>query len=107
MASVSVGTVFPDISNSTGLLHRKSSPSAPRGRKVSYGTNVECQCDCTSGYRVICPREFGQFELACTTFQCPNCKEQKVGVVPVTVGFTKCKYRFHGIKASKEQYTSE
>ncbi|KAG0069136.1 hypothetical protein BGZ89_003477, partial [Linnemannia elongata] len=28
-------------------------------------------------------------------------------ITPITVGFMQCKYRFHGIKLSGEQYTSD
>ncbi|KAG0197980.1 hypothetical protein BGX33_000193, partial [Mortierella sp. NVP41] len=45
-------------------------------------------------------------ELAESTFKCPNCfKSDKI--VPVTVRFMMCKYRFFGIKANGEQYTSD
>ncbi|KAF9087944.1 hypothetical protein BGX29_000542, partial [Mortierella sp. GBA35] len=51
-------------------------------------------------------RSLETIELAESTFKCPNCfKSDKI--VPVTVRFMMCKYRFFGIKANGEQYTSD
>ncbi|KAF9419684.1 hypothetical protein BGZ76_004223 [Entomortierella beljakovae] len=76
-----------------------------KGRAVGRGTNVECKCECTN-YNVICKRQFGRIELSEAKFKCPNCF-QNYRIVPISVGFTDCKYRFHGIKTTGEQYTSE
>ncbi|KAI8359599.1 hypothetical protein B0O80DRAFT_423508 [Mortierella sp. GBAus27b] len=104
-APVLPGILFTDVSDTKGVGRLEFSTSGPRGRSVSSGTNVECQCNCTPGYRVICQKGFGIVELSSSSFKCPNCRGSEV--VPVTVGFVRCKYRFHGIKATGERYTSE
>jgi hypothetical protein len=82
------------------------SKSAPRGRMSCFGTNVECKCECTPGYRVVCRKNFGTIELSDAKFTCPNCNQDDK-IVPITVGFVRCKYRFHGIKGNGQQHTSE
>jgi len=100
------GIEFVDVSDTSAVRIVKLSKTAPKGRVCAPGTNVECQCECTPGYRVICQQHFGTIELVETLFRCPNC-EQVNKILPVTVGFMECKYRFHGIKQSGEQYSSE
>ncbi|KAG0003449.1 hypothetical protein BGZ79_000846 [Entomortierella chlamydospora] len=97
---------FSDVSDAAGVRKYEFSDSAPPGRVVYPGTNIECSCECTKGYRVICPKYRGVIELSKERFTCPNCDESS-RIVPVTVGFSECKYRFHGIKANGEQYTSD
>ncbi|OAQ22974.1 hypothetical protein K457DRAFT_1885322 [Linnemannia elongata AG-77] len=99
------GIVFSDVSNSSNVRKVKFSDRAPPGRIASPGTNVECNCACTPSHQVICAKKFGSLELVDTTFVCPNCGRHD-RIVPVTVGFMSCKYRFHGIKGTGEQYTS-
>ncbi|KAI7826163.1 hypothetical protein BC939DRAFT_501846 [Gamsiella multidivaricata] len=102
------GVLFADVSDTKNVRNIQFSDRAPRGRAVDNGTNVECRCSCTPKYRVICPKGTGMLELSRSTFCCPNCKQENERVVPVTVGFSNCKYRFHGIKsATGEQYTSD
>ncbi|KAF9145266.1 hypothetical protein BGX21_006956, partial [Mortierella sp. AD011] len=100
------GFNFADVSNVSNVRKRKFSHDAPPGRTVSRGTNVECKCACTPNYRVICEKGFGLMELSEARLCCPNCNKSNK-VTPVTVGFVRCKYRFHGIKENDEQYTSE
>lgn len=99
------GMMFSDVSDTSGIRKVQFSQDAPPGRVASPGTNVECQCECTPGYRVICMKEFNTLELSRATFVCPNCYRCD-RITPITVGFMRCKYRFHGIKLSGEQYTS-
>ncbi|KAF9325711.1 hypothetical protein BGZ91_002271 [Linnemannia elongata] len=99
------GIVFSDVSNSSNVRKVKFSDRAPPGRIASPGTNVECNCACTPSHQVICAKKFGSLELVDTTFVCPNCGRHD-RIVPATVGFMSCKYRFHGIKGTGEQYTS-
>ncbi|KAG0313191.1 hypothetical protein BGZ97_010427 [Linnemannia gamsii] len=101
-----VGTA--SLSGGAGVVGAtiKFSEKAPPGRIGSPGTNVECKCDCTTSHRVICMKSFGTLEIAQAVFVCPNCGLSN-SITPVTVGFILCKYRFHGIKASGEQYTSD
>ncbi|KAF9146252.1 hypothetical protein BGX30_002508 [Mortierella sp. GBA39] len=86
---------------SVEFLHRASP-----GRIASAETNVECNCACTPSHQVICAKKFGSLELADTTLVCPNC-DRYDRIVPVTVGFLSCKYRFHGIEGTGEQYTPD
>ena len=104
--ALSGGFSFSDVSNTNSVRRVGFSDSAPRGRSACNGTNVECKCECTPSYRVICRKDFGTIELSDATFTCPNCHRQDT-IVPVTVGFASCKYRFHGIKGNGQQYTSD
>ncbi|KAG0209910.1 hypothetical protein BGX28_009877 [Mortierella sp. GBA30] len=55
--------------------------------------------------RRFCVR-FGAIEVSEAEFECPSCyKGNKI--VTVTVGLMEYKYRFHGIKLTGKQYTSE
>src|ERR1700730_17661075 len=49
-------TNFVDVSNSSGIQKVQLSMSAPRGRIVHKGINIEIKCLCTSDYRVISPQ---------------------------------------------------
>ncbi|KAG0283091.1 hypothetical protein BGZ96_012541 [Linnemannia gamsii] len=101
------GVVFEDgLGDSLGTRTVHFSNDAPKGRVVTNGANIECRCKCTPTHRVICQRSLGTLEVVKDTFFCPNCgKSDKIS--PIAVGFLKCKYRFHGIKASNgEQSTS-
>ncbi|KAF9119095.1 hypothetical protein BG015_006427, partial [Linnemannia schmuckeri] len=49
---------------------------------------------------------FETVELAETKLMCPVCYNSDT-LVPVTVGFRTCQYRFFGIKETGEQFTSE
>ncbi|KAK3830698.1 MAG: hypothetical protein J3R72DRAFT_455497 [Linnemannia gamsii] len=100
------GIVFSDVSDTSKVRKIQFSKNAPAGRFASPGTNVECNCTCTPEYQVICQKEFGILEVADSRFTCPNCKKSD-RITPITVGFIECRYRFHGIKATGEQYTSE
>ncbi|KAG0242841.1 hypothetical protein BGX31_011504 [Mortierella sp. GBA43] len=100
------GVMFSDISQTEGVRKLKFSKNAPAGRIAGRGTNVECKCECTPNYRVICRKGRGTIELADSSFTCPKCQKDD-RIAPVTIGFVDCKYRFHGIKSTGEQYTSE
>jgi hypothetical protein len=100
------GVMFEDVSDTQNIRKVNFSKRAPRGRTARSGTNVECNCECTPRYRVICPTGWSVIELSDATFTCPSCS-RKDKIVPVTVGFMDCKYRFYGIKSNGEQYTSE
>ncbi|KAF9354840.1 hypothetical protein BGX34_010784 [Mortierella sp. NVP85] len=97
---------FSDVSDTKSIRKLGFSKFAPRGRTACKGTNIECKCECTPDHRVICRKYFGIIELSEATFICPNCHRHDT-IVPVTVGFWACKYRFHGIKINGQQYTSE
>lgn len=99
------GMMFSDVSDTSEICKVQFSHDAPPGRVASAGTNVECKCECTPHYRVICVKNFCSLELSRATFICPNCKRSD-RITPITVGFMSRKYRFHGIKLSGEQYTS-
>ncbi|KAF9352955.1 hypothetical protein BGX34_011892 [Mortierella sp. NVP85] len=96
---------FADVSDVSAVRTHKTSKTGPRGYVCAPGTNIECHCECTPGHRVICQQHFGILELVDTLFRCPNC-DQVNRIRPITVGFYRCKYRFHGIKQSGEQYSS-
>lgn len=73
---------------------------------ASDGTNIECRCDCNHGqYRVICQQEFGLVDFNTQEFKCPLCYRKNIA--PITVGFTKCRFRVRGIKMSGEQCTTD
>jgi hypothetical protein len=101
------GIMFSDVSDTEGVQKIKLSTSdtTPSWWHVSDGTNVECNCKCLPGRRVICRMGRDMIELSSSPFECPNCHSREV--TPVTVGFLRCKYRFHGIKATGERYTSK
>ncbi|KAK3806693.1 MAG: hypothetical protein J3Q66DRAFT_406830 [Benniella sp.] len=99
------GIQFVDVSDTSAVHICKTAKTGPRGYVCAPGTNIECQCECTPSHRVICQQDFGILELAETLFRCPNC-EQVNKIRPITVGFHRCKYRFHGIKQNGEQYSS-
>ncbi|KAG0275678.1 hypothetical protein BGZ96_003695, partial [Linnemannia gamsii] len=103
------GILFVDsLGTLVGDRKIKISRNASRGRIPTIGANIECECRCTPATRVICPKGIGAFEVAKTPFTCPNCGMSD-DIIPVAVGFLKCKYRFHGIKLSNdgEQFTSD
>ncbi|KAK3830699.1 MAG: hypothetical protein J3R72DRAFT_455498 [Linnemannia gamsii] len=100
------GIVFSDVSDTSNVRKVQLTMDAPPGRFVSPGTNIECNCTCTPVYRVICRNGLGTVELPIDHVSCPNCHRYDQ-IKPITVGFLKCKYRFHGIKATGEQYTSD
>ncbi|KAF9082915.1 hypothetical protein BGX23_011959, partial [Mortierella sp. AD031] len=86
------GVIFSDVSDTSGLLKVQFSTNVFRGRLAAPRSSVS--------------RSLETIELAESTFKCPNCfKSDKI--VPVTVRFMMCKYRFFGIKANGEQYTSD
>lgn len=100
------GTAFADVSNPANIRKVTFSARAPPGRTVYGGANVECTCPCTLDYLVICPLKYGSFDVTTARYACPNCHRSDC-TVPVTVGFTNCKYRFSGFKAIGEKYTSD
>ncbi|KAF9902632.1 hypothetical protein EC991_004728 [Linnemannia zychae] len=100
------GIVFSDVSDTSNVRKIEFSQNAPSGRFAAPGTNVECDCICTPTHNVICTKGYGRIELSEETFECPNCGRSD-GIVPITVGFMECKHRFHGIKETGEQYSSE
>ncbi|KAG0342551.1 hypothetical protein BG000_003550 [Podila horticola] len=90
----------------TSLRKFDFSNKVPQGRVAGGGTNIECRCKCNKGkYLVICRRGYGLTEMTTVAFTCPLCRHENI--TPVTVGFTNCKFRVHGIKLSGEQYTSD
>ncbi|KAF9172043.1 hypothetical protein BGX21_006359 [Mortierella sp. AD011] len=102
----SSGVLSSDATDASSVRKLEFSSSAPSGRIASRGTNVECKCECTPGYRVICQKKIGFIELSKSRFTCPNCHRSD-RITPVIVGFVRCKYRFHGIKTTGEQHTSD
>ncbi|KAF9380763.1 hypothetical protein CPB97_008154 [Podila verticillata] len=101
-----LGVKFADVSDQTAIQRIPFSKDVPPGRICCYGTNIECRCDCNDGkYLVICKQSFDIVELTSANFKCPVC--HRACLSPVTAGFVGCKFRFHGIKTSGEQYTSE
>ncbi|KAF9148488.1 hypothetical protein BG015_009784 [Linnemannia schmuckeri] len=100
------GIVFADVSDAFGIRKIRFSHDAPPGRIATAGINVECECKCTPTHRVICKKNFSTLEISRAMLICPNCGKSE-DIKPITVGFMECKYRFHGIKASGEQYTSD
>ncbi|KAG0269013.1 hypothetical protein DFQ27_005119 [Actinomortierella ambigua] len=103
-SSICVG--FADMSDKGNIRTIEFSSTAPLGRVAEPGINVECRCECTPQYLVICRKGFNIVEMTKTKLVCPNCSESHK-ITPVTVGFAECQYRFMGLKMSGEQYTSE
>ncbi|KAF9092230.1 hypothetical protein BGX29_010562 [Mortierella sp. GBA35] len=101
------GVLFADVSDTNNIKKVNFSNEAPPGRVAVPGTNIECRCACTPSYLVISRFGFGITEVSKGQYLCPRCYKAD-RTVPVTVGFTECKYRFHGLKSSSgEQFTSE
>ncbi|KFH66737.1 ubiquitin C [Podila verticillata NRRL 6337] len=100
------GLSFSDVSNPSNVRKVAFTSTAPPGRKAYWGTNLECRCVCTPGYLVICRQDFGSLDVSTASFKCPNCFRSDQ-LIPVTVGFVNCKYRFRGTKASGEKSISE
>ncbi|KAI9276710.1 hypothetical protein BDA99DRAFT_600606 [Phascolomyces articulosus] len=98
-------SMFADVSDEGGLRQYAFSDHAPPGRSVDNGTNIEVECECTPDYRVIHTHGMGLFELNKSLAQCPNCKS--TNVKPVTVGFTECQYRIHGVKLDGTRFKSD
>ncbi|KAI8148646.1 ubiquitin-related domain-containing protein [Fennellomyces sp. T-0311] len=96
---------FADVSDEGGPQKVQLAETAPPGRVVANGTNIEAKCKCTPRYRVICPQGYGLYELGDANTKCPVCGS--TGVTPVTCGFLRCQYRFHGIKADGTVYKSD
>ncbi|KAF9928881.1 hypothetical protein BGZ65_006057 [Modicella reniformis] len=105
-AYIPSSVMFSDISDTKSVCKVEFSESAPKGRTTCHGTNIECECECTPDYQVICRKEFGKIELSVDSFKCPNCDGCQ-NIALVTVGFVECKYRFHGVKATGERHTTE
>ncbi|KAF9123548.1 hypothetical protein BGW39_008889 [Mortierella sp. 14UC] len=99
------GMVFSDVSDISNVRKIQFSKDAPPGRVATSGTNIECECECTPTHRVICRKPFGTLELSGESSTCPNCLQSE-NIVPATVGFLTCQCRFHGLKSSGKQYTS-
>ncbi|KAG0216666.1 hypothetical protein BGX33_012335 [Mortierella sp. NVP41] len=101
------GVLFADVSDTNNIKKVNFSNEAPPGRVAVPGTNIECRCACTPSYLVISRFGFGITEVSKGQYLCPRCYKAD-RTVPVTVGFTECKYRLHGLKSSSgEQFTSE
>jgi hypothetical protein len=100
-------TKFVDVSNTSGIQKVQLSMSAPRGRIVHKGINIEIKCLFTSDYRVISPQGIGLFDLIydANRVKCPLCQQSEIKLE--TVGFINCEYRIHGIKIDKSPYSSE
>ncbi len=80
-----------------------------RGRRQTKpGINIEGQCvkvGCPAfGNYIIDSRiQYGEFNVGTDKAQCPICYDH---VVPATVGFTNCWWRFSGRKVDGEVYES-
>ncbi|KAK3806730.1 MAG: ubiquitin-related domain-containing protein [Benniella sp.] len=94
------------LSDVTVMRKYQFTEAAPEGRLCMRGTNIECQCPCTPDYLVVSPRLYGLVNLIDSQFECPNCRSMNTAS-PITAGFVECRYRFHGIKSTGEQYSSE
>ncbi|KAF9079363.1 hypothetical protein BGX23_004253 [Mortierella sp. AD031] len=100
------GTTFSDVSDTSQTCKVWFAQIPSPGRWIYVGTNIECNCACTPTHQVVCQMNLGIVELNKAIFKCPNCL-QSDWIVPVTVGFAQCKYRFHGLKTTGEHYISK
>lgn len=102
-----ISSEFADVSNINGIKKINFSYSAPEGRIVISGTNIEIKCPCTPTYRVISQIGYGLFDLIYdgNQIKCPLCNKSNIKLE--TVGFVECQYRIHGIKLDTTLYKSE
>lgn len=95
---------FADVSREQNIKKVNLAKTAPIGRRLRSGTNVEVRCNCVT-YRVIIPQGNGIYDLMSSCLRCVVCGSTTA--TPVTVGFYDCKYRIHGVKENNERYTSD
>ena len=95
------GLSFADIENKTGLSQVPFTKSAPDWRIACPGLNLEGVCKNKSckayGKEVICQIGIGVFDIVLkkNLCVCPMCKKW---CEPLTCGFTKCFYKYTGLK---------
>lgn len=93
---------FVNLDNEQGLTRHQWSDRAPVWRICKPGTCIEAVCTskgCTAfGRMVIVNAGFGTVDLMCAATTCPMCGE---AVVPKTVGFNNCNWRWAGLKAGE------
>lgn len=99
---------FVDVSNSSQLKTVAFSTDAPKWRVAVRGLNIEgicCNSSCAAhGQLVICGKGLTYVDLQDCRANCPICRAP---VTPLTCGFTGCKWKFEGRKASGITYASD
>ncbi|KAI9263407.1 hypothetical protein BDA99DRAFT_537410 [Phascolomyces articulosus] len=99
--------LFADISDMSGFSNQQMTNGSVmlknQGRFIADGINIEVFCKCTPQHRVISRQGYGSFELQQAETLCPNCGDKDV--IPVTVGFFNCKFRFNGVHQGYISYT--
>ncbi|EQC41731.1 hypothetical protein SDRG_01686 [Saprolegnia diclina VS20] len=98
---------FVDVSNEALCSALLQSPSAPAWRRFCTGLNVHGVCTNTTCVAnrewVIVPRKFAPFNLLQHQVACPMCASW---VVPRSVGFFKCLWRFEGVQHPSRMHLS-
>lgn len=86
------GFAFSDIEN---IQQHNYSKTAPDYRMAGKGLNLELYCDQVEDY-IIVPKGFGKFN--CVSFNKEKCSVcEKLHDIALC-GFSKCEYRFSGIR---------
>ncbi|CAF3024999.1 unnamed protein product [Rotaria sp. Silwood2] len=99
----SLGSQFVDLSNTSGLIRRKWSSSAPKWRKAAPGICLEGKCNnssCDAYQKAVIIniglRKFDYLQdITKDTSKCPMCSKY---VEPITCAFNNCYWRWEGIK---------
>lgn len=93
------GFDFADV-KAESLEERAFSDDAPAWRVVRPGLTMEGVCTAkgckATGQKVLCPLEFGVFDVQKSKTKCPMCHND---VKPVAPYFFKCYVRWFGVKA--------
>ncbi|KAI8143929.1 hypothetical protein BJV82DRAFT_578523 [Fennellomyces sp. T-0311] len=78
--------------------------TAPSGRMVTSGINVEIECMCTPEYDVISMIGTGFYEFG-DEVECPKCGS--TDVIQYAVGFVDSTYRIHGVTLDWKYHKSD
>ncbi|KAF9154785.1 hypothetical protein BG015_011967 [Linnemannia schmuckeri] len=96
---------FKDILDAPGASSGELTRTGHPGLYISRGTYVEYRCVCSPDRVMVDPKYYETHELLGSEIHCYQCHQTDM-VVPVSVGFVECWYRFFGIRKTGEQVSS-